>query len=463
MKYYLRACTLLVTLALFSCGQDSSTSSKSGTVCATVFESGESFSNALSKKTKFLVKISDKSQVHDLKQNLVEAHIGAGEVQFKQVNQKNFSVEIPLGSPARAVLDKYLAQGKIDFVEPDQETFLVTPGKSGTQDLSSSLKSVATALHATATNPKEIVVAVIDSGVDYTHKDLAPYMWHNPGEIPNNGIDDDHNGYVDDYYGYDFANNDSDPMADDTRAYHGTHVAGIVQMASEAAELGINVKIMALKYLNSQGAGQTSNAVRALDYAIANGVNIINNSWGSYTFSQALFDAIERTRKANILFVAAAGNGDIYGNAVNVDNIPFYPASYNHGNIISVAAHNDQNVLTSWSNYGRVRVDVAAPGNNIRSTRNGNTYATLSGTSMASPYVAGVAGLLWSLRGDLSYLEIRDIITSSVDKTPEYISKLSSGGQVDRDKAINMAQEYVHGSKSFNVPEFTPRECTKVN
>ena len=219
-----------------------------------------------------------------------------------------------------------------------------------------------------------VLVGVIDTGVDYNHPDLAANIWTNPGEIAGNGIDDDGNGYIDDVHGYDFVNNDGDPMDDNG---HGTHFSGTIGGVGNngigVAGVNWNVKIMALKFLDSGGSGSTANAVAGVQYATMMGVDVTSNSWGGGGFSQALYDAIDAAGAANIAFVAAAGN-----NGANNDTSPAYPAAYDLPNIISVAATDDNDELASFSNYGAASVDLGAPGVDILSTLPGNQYGLLS-------------------------------------------------------------------------------------
>jgi len=416
----------------------------------TAFHQSMGMAPVLGGNSQIMAKMSDlKADYKNLKQDLIREDKG---VRLEKVSHDTVAIDISATSPAKTVLEKYIAQNKILNIEADHDTFAFeTEEVSGDEtDLGESIS------HQAQTQGKQIVVAVIDSGVDYNHKDLAPYMWKNPKEIAGNGTDDDGNGFVDDIYGWDFVNNDSKPMADDTRSYHGTHVAGIVRMASQMAEKGLNIKIMALKYLNSSSSGRTSNAIRAIDYAIQNGAVILNNSWGSFSHSGPLAEAIERSRKANVLFVAAAGNGDAYGNGVNIDRAPFYPAAYQINNIISVAATDSSQILAPWSNFGAANVDLGAPGVAIKSTSNGNNYKVLSGTSMAAPYVSGVAALLWSQRPDLSYTEIRKVINQSTTKVPSLNGKTLSGGHINRDVAMTVAATYQHDPNDFGVPEISP-------
>ncbi|NLY00379.1 MAG: S8 family serine peptidase, partial [Rhodopirellula sp.] len=276
------------------------------------------------------------------------------------------------------------------------------------------------------------IVAVIDSGVDYTHPDLAANMWRNPAEIAGNGIDDDGNGFVDDVYGADFINRDGDPMDDHG---HGTHVAGTIAAVHDNGRgvAGVNpsAKIMALKFLDASGSGSLLDAVAALDYAVAHGAQISNNSWGSGQFSQALEDGIRRAQQAGHIVVAAAGN-----NGSDLDLVASYPASYGLDNVVSVAATDRNDLLAAFSNYSDRSVDLAAPGYAILSTKPGDTYDTSSGTSMAAPHVSGAISLVWDLNPDWDYARVIGQVLATVDPLPGLTDKTASGGRLNAAEAL---------------------------
>jgi subtilisin family serine protease len=284
----------------------------------------------------------------------------------------------------------------------------------------------------------------------YPHPDLVNNMWHNPGEIPGNGIDDDNNGYVDDYYGYNFVGTgNSDPFDD---FGHGTHVAGTIGATGNNSTgiVGVNwtIQLMALKFVDASGMGSNADAIEAINYATAmrsRGINIklTNNSWGGAPFDQSLMTAIQNSGNAGMLFVASAGNS-----GQNNDVTPFYPASYNLPNVVAVAATDNNDQLASFSNYGASSVDVTAPGVNILSTvpatgfpgiADPSRYNYLSGTSQAAPHVSGTAALVWSLYPGVTYQEVRDAIIAGVDPKSGLAGKVRSGGRLN---AFGALQRY---------------------
>ncbi len=282
-----------------------------------------------------------------------------------------------------------------------------------------------------------VVVGVIDTGIDYTHPDLAANMWLNAGEIPANGIDDDSNGYVDDTRGWDFVANDNDP-ADDH--YHGTHCAGTIGAVGDngigVAGVCHTVRLMALKFLSGSGGGTTSDAIEAVLYGTANRATMTSNSWGGGGYSQTLKDAIDAAGTAGLLFVAAAGN-----DSMNTDVSPSYPAAYDSTNIISVAASDHNDILAGFTNFGATTVDFAAPGVSIYSTSPGNTYRSLSGTSMACPHVAGACALIKAARPAMNWSDIKSSLTNNVDGVAAMIGKVATGGRMNVARSLIIATE----------------------
>jgi subtilisin family serine protease len=301
----------------------------------------------------------------------------------------------------------------------------------------------------TTVGSPNVVVASIDTGVDCLHPDLAANMWKNPGEIPGNGIDDDGNGYVDDVYGIDTVNHDSNPMDD---FGHGTHTSGIIAAVGDnsmgVAGTGWQTHIMALKFLDFDGWGTAAEAIECIDYVVREkldyGVTVvaINASWGFPRPNPLLRDAIERAGEAGIVFCASAGN---YG--VDTDKYPHYPSSFDCKNILSVAATTPHDRLVGWSNWGPRRVDLGAPGVEILSTlpqfpidlgwsENQPMYASWSGTSMATPFVAGTVALCATVYPDETVSQRIHRILSSVDRLPSLRGRCVTGGRLDVSAAL---------------------------
>jgi len=267
------------------------------------------------------------------------------------------------------------------------------------------------------TGNSSVVIVVIDTGINYTHPDLLANMWRNTAECSGTpGADDDGNGYTDDCYGIDTANNDADPMDDNN---HGTHVAGTIGAVgnNSIGVVGVNwnISIMACKFLNDAGSGTVSDAIDCLNYTALmkdNGTNIIatSNSWGGGSFSQALSDAIDAQRQRGILFIAAAGNA-------NSDNdiTPLYPASYYLPNIVAVASTTRTDARSSFSNYGRGTVHVGAPGSEILSSVKNGSYGVFSGTSMATPHVTGLAALLKAQNSSRDWKALKNLVLAGGD------------------------------------------------
>ncbi len=298
------------------------------------------------------------------------------------------------------------------------------------------------------TGSRNVIIAVLDTGADMDHEDLADNIWTNTGEDwvngspGNNSSDDDGNGKIDDYYGWDFINNDNNPDDDHVGGYHGTVVTGIIAAKGNngvgIAGVSWTASIVVLKILNASGSGPISNEIEAINYAINNGVKVINASFGGPDFSQLEYDAIQTAKAAGILFVAAAGNGgdDKVGDDNDVAGESMYPASYDLDNIISVAATDDDDDLAAFSNYGKVSVDVTAPGVLIYSTVANNNYAYESGTSMATPFVSGLAGLVWADDSSLTYSQVKDLILDGVDTKVNLEEKILTGGRINAHNSL---------------------------
>lgn len=281
------------------------------------------------------------------------------------------------------------------------------------------------------TGSKNIKIAVIDTGIDYTHPDLVDNIWTNEAELNGEeGVDDDGNGYIDDIYGWDFASDDNNPMDGNG---HGTHCAGVI--AASHNDIGIRglmkeAQLISLKFLGDNGSGTLEGAIKAISYATSAGAQIMSNSWGGGGFSQALYDVIEEAQNEGILFVAAAGNS-----RNDNDRWASYPASYDLENIISVGASDGKGNKARFSNYGKTTVDVFAPGVDIHSTYKNGAYKKLSGTSMATPIVSGILGLMMSQNESLNFTELKQKIMDTTDQSRS-LGSYSVSGRVNAAKAL---------------------------
>ncbi len=313
---------------------------------------------------------------------------------------------------------------------------------------------------------EDLLVGVLDTGTDIDHNDLKDNIYTNLEEIPGNGLDDDGNGYTDDIHGWDFADNDNsvyDSAADDA---HGTHVAGIIAAgANGIGTCGVapKVKILPMKFLAGSLGGHTADVIEAIEYAKSMGVKIINCSWGNNIYNAALEN--EMRNSPDILFVCSAGNGDENNNGINIDVDPVYPSCYNLPNIITVASIDSRGNLSTFSNYGN-KVDVAGPGEYILSTVAENGYDFNTGTSMAAPFVTGVAALLKSYKYGITPVEIVSSIKNSVKKLNGLSGKVSSGGMVNAYAAL----EYGNGGILYTpsptqtlIPAATPEATPDMN
>lgn len=280
----------------------------------------------------------------------------------------------------------------------------------------------------------DVVVAIIDTGVRYTHEDLAANMWTNPNEIPANGIDDDGNGYIDDIHGINAITGSGNPDDDEG---HGTHCAGTVGAVGNNGKgvtgVAWSAQLMACKFLDAEGSGFDSDAIECIDYAIDMGAKVLSNSWGGGSSNAALKDAIARAQAKGVVFVAAAGN-----DGADNDATPHYPSSYDLDNIVAVAATNRNDELADFSNYGLTSVDLAAPGVSIYSTTfvSNTSYGSKSGTSMATPHVSGVFVLLAAEFPLDSYSSLISRVLTKTDPLASLAGKCVTGGRLNLYKAI---------------------------
>ena len=362
------------------------------------------------------------------------------------------------GKSADVVVAQYRALAEVEYAEAnssitldhedsgrkhvhaDDEMFFRQWGLSNAGENEGTAGADISAMRAWAVTrgSEQVVVAVLDSGVDYTHPDLVNNIWIRP-EIIKAYHDDDLTSAdgIDDEHGFNVVEDNGDPMDDNG---HGTHCAGIIG-AEGGNGIGIagvnwNVRIMSLRFMDGDGTGTTKDAIEAINYVIDRkraGVNvrIISASWGSTARSRALEDVIRKAFDEGILVVAAAGNA-----STDNDQTPHYPSSYNLGNIVSVAATNRNDQLASFSNYGAKSVHVAAPGEEILSTWLEHGFSEKKGTSMATPFVAGVAALILSQNPQMSVADLRARLLKSVDPLSALKGKVSSGGRINAAKAV---------------------------
>ena len=380
--------------------------------------------------------------------DLVDVHTRAKTRLKKKLKNVDLEVvQVPAGGSIDDALAHYRASADVEYAEPDY----VLSANTGPNDPRYA-DGTLWALHNTGqsagqsdadidgpeawdvrSSAQNIVVAVVDSGVRYTHEDLAANMWRNPGEVAGNGLDDDHNGYVDDVHGispFDGTGNPTDGNG------HGTHVAGTIAASGNngrgVAGVAWRAQIMALRFLDGNGEGYTSDAIIAIDYARTKGASIVNASFAG-PYSAALRDAITRARAAGIIIVAAAGN-----EASNNDVYPSYPANYAMDNVVSVAATTRNDTLADFSNYGASTVHLAAPGRDIYSAyfSADNAYVAMSGTSMAAPHVAGALALVRAQFTNETHQQSIDRLLRAVDPVPALAGRSRTGGRLNLHRAL---------------------------
>jgi subtilisin family serine protease len=334
-----------------------------------------------------------------------------------------FAIEIDV-SVERALNILSTKRSSIKYVEPIYivEAFDTIPNDPMYGDLYGMDQINAPQAWDDHVGDQEFIIAVIDTGVDYNHQDLAANMWTNPGEIPGNGQDDDGNGYIDDVHGYDFSNYDSDPMDGNG---HGTHCSGTIGGVGNngIGVAGVNwrCRIVGAQFLSAGGSGSIQGAIDAVEYCAINEFQVSNNSWGGGGFSQALWDVIQTAGdQYGHIFVAAAGNGGSYGAS--------YPGALSCSNIICVAATDVNENMASFSQYHPTEVDLGAPGVDVLSSTPGNNYSYYSGTSMATPHVAGGVGLIYSVMGGTSSEKVIDVILSSTRPISSMQGNCATGG-----------------------------------
>ena len=326
-------------------------------------------------------------------------------------------------------LHETFSAAQVQSANPGSQAYAATGANIGVQSVWSSASGMP------AVKP---VVAIIDTGLDTNHYVIrnTGALWINTTEIAGNGVDDDGNGYVDDRNGWNFVSN-SPTMIDDDG--HGTHVAGIVLSIDQDIYTTplreSRIRIMPLKFLNGNGVGTTSNAIRAIYYAVNNGASVLNNSWGGTSYSAALHEAVAYTYAKGAVFVAAAGNA-----GSNNDSVPMYPASYDVPNVVSIAATTDYDYKASFSNYGRSTVHMGSPGVFIISTVPNDAFGTMSGTSMAAPFVAGTAAQMKVESPDMLGYQVKTILLSQDTPVSQLNGQVITAGRLNSQNSVNFSK-----------------------
>jgi thermitase len=367
-------------------------------------------------------------------------------------------VEVPAPYTSKEAIAHYEKSALVRYAEPNYKVRLLdiqdpfwedqwALNNTGQREGTEGSDVMALAAWEVFEKKRDLVVAVIDTGVDYNHPDLKQAMWKNQKEIPGNGVDDDDNGLIDDYHGYNFYDGIADPMDDHM---HGTHCSGII--AAQHNDIGIrglapDVKIMPVKFLGAWGDGELENGIKAIEYALRMKADILSNSWGGPPYSKVLDEVLKEVKERGVLFIAAAGNDHN-----NNDASPTYPASYQHDNVIAVAATKPNDDIAKFSNWGLKNVHIGAPGRWVISTIPNNKYKTASGTSMAAPYVSAAAALVWMHRPELSYLDVKERLLSTVDHTYIMQEKVISGGRLNAYNAlVNKQTERLPEDETWEV------------
>ncbi|MDI9633253.1 MAG: S8 family serine peptidase, partial [Methanolinea sp.] len=356
-------------------------------------------------------------------------------------------VRLPPGKSVQEAISEYSKNPSVLSATPNYKISILSSPSDPLYGQQWGLEKIMTP-HAweVTTGMRDLVIAVPDTGIDYTHPDLSRNIWANPGEIPGNFADDDGNGFVDDTIGWDFFGDTNDPMDQNG---HGTACAGVIGAVGNN-KLGIagvlwDVKLVPLRVIGPEGYGYESDAIDAILYASATGADVVSVSWGGTAPYPALYEVMA---SSPALFVCAAGNS-----GTDNDAVPFYPASFDLPNVLSVAATVDNDTLAPFSNFGANSVHIAAPGAGILSTARGGGYAQFQGTSMAVPFVAGVAGLVKSRNPEYSTLHVKEAILSSADRIPSLEGKVLTSGRINAGNALAAA---VNPTPTTAVPTPTP-------
>lgn len=458
---------LFICIFLVSCGEKSasiSTDSSKGTADITI--SAQSIISGMEGGQYREGELIVKFRTGVVKETSLKAHksVGAAVKKRSAFVPSLELVKLPENLSVQEAITLYMSNPNVRYAEPNyiskpatipndtafgQQWALRNTGQFAGGLAGADIK--ATDAWNVSTGSRGVIIAVIDSGVDYNHPDLVQNIWTNPDEICANGIDDDGNGLVDDCVGWNFFDNNNQPLDD---APHGTHVAGIIGALGNNM-LGISgvmwyVRMMPLKFIgfhedpadcggDTNFCGDVFDAIEAINYAVSKGAKIINASYRYHVFSMADRDAIADANAAGVLFVAAAGN-----NGTNNDLTPLYPASYDLPNIISVAASDQNDQRAAFSNFGATSVDVAAPGVYILSTIppsiDPNGYDFFNGTSMAAPHVSGLGGLLFGYYPHFNQHQVIATILTNTDLIPSMIGSIGSAGRINAYKAISSLQ-----------------------
>jgi subtilisin family serine protease len=397
--------------------------------------------------------------------NLDSLHAETGAFVTREFSELGWQVvKLPDNVSTEQALAQYAKSPEVEYAQPNYIYRLAetTPNDTSFNSLYGMQKISAPAAWDITTGNSNIVVAVLDTGIRRTHEDLAANIWQNPGEIAGNGVDDDANGYVDDKIGYDFANNDADPSGEGS---HGTHVAGTIGASGNNGKgvVGVNwnVGLMTLKIFDANGNSTSAKVIAAFNYARmmrTRGVNVrvTNNSYGGCNeacgYDQAMKDAVDAAGRADILNVFAAGN-----NSRDIEAQPFYPAGYNSPSILSVAASDQNDAKSDFSNFGAASVDLSAPGSGILSavTWSDQSYTSFNGTSMAAPHAAGAAALLLAANPNLSAASVKATLMNTVDVLPQWNGFVKTGGRLNIARAIQQPTACTFTSPTAQNINFT--------